>query len=236
MANIVPLYQSMLNDLIRQIESGELPEDSKLPSEQKLGEIYHVSRITVRRALTELENKQYISKKQGQGSFVLRREDENLGVRYLNVRQIIEQTEAIAKMKLLSYQLLVNEELPDMREKLDLTSDDYMYAIENMFYADDHPVFHQKIYLPYERFPSIYHSELANNGDVIPFLIKKYNLDVQFFTHSKAGLISKKNRKLFNLNVGDPLVDVYTHGIEQRKVVYYSEATVVGNLIMYITG
>ncbi|WP_236720544.1 GntR family transcriptional regulator [Lactiplantibacillus plantarum] len=59
-SKIVPLYQSMLNDLIRQIESGELVENAKLPSEQKLGEKYDVSRITVRRALAELENKDYM--------------------------------------------------------------------------------------------------------------------------------------------------------------------------------
>ncbi|MCG0891657.1 transcription regulator [Lactiplantibacillus plantarum] len=105
-SKIVPLYQSMLNDLIRQIESGELVENAKLPSEQKLGEKYDVSRITVRRALAELENKDYIYKKQGQGSFVKNKEDIDLGIHYLDVRKAIENMNAVPEIRRLKWLLL----------------------------------------------------------------------------------------------------------------------------------
>ncbi|VDG20841.1 transcription regulator [Lactobacillus plantarum] [Lactiplantibacillus mudanjiangensis] len=235
MANIVPLYQSMLNELIRQIEAGELTENSKLPSEQKLGEMYHVSRITVRRALAELERKQYIYKKQGQGSFVLKKDDTDLGVRYLNVREAISNMDAVPLVKLESFKLIVDGSESEVRKVLGLNTDDYLYQMRYMFYAGEHPVFHETVYLPFTRFPHIYNSEISHN-DLVPFLVKKYGLKAEFFTHTQAGLITKENRQTFELNVGDPLVNVQTSGIESREVMYYSRATVVGDLIMYIVG
>lgn len=233
MANILPLYQSILNELIRQIESGELAENTKLPSEQKLGEMYHVSRITVRRALSELERKQYIYKKQGQGSFVLQKDDADIGIHYLNVRQAIINMGATPKVKLEHFSLLVDGQNSTIRSELGLNADDYLYQMQYMFYADDQPVFDETVYLPFNRFPKIFRSEITNN-DLVPFLVKKYGLTADFFTHTQAGLITKDNRQLFQLNVGDPLVKVQTSGIEKQEVIFYSTATVVGDLIMYI--
>ncbi|XFE28165.1 GntR family transcriptional regulator [Listeria innocua] len=50
-----PLYQTIFNDLQTAILTGELPVDSQLPTEKELSHTYKVSRITSKRALTELE-------------------------------------------------------------------------------------------------------------------------------------------------------------------------------------
>ncbi|WP_262369585.1 GntR family transcriptional regulator, partial [Enterococcus faecium] len=50
-----PLYQTIFNDLQTAILTGELPVDSQLPTEKELSRTYKVSRITSKRALTELE-------------------------------------------------------------------------------------------------------------------------------------------------------------------------------------
>lgn len=65
-----PLYQRIYDDLKQRIQSGELPYESQLPTEKELSEIYQVSRITSKRALTELEQAGLIYRVQGRGSFV----------------------------------------------------------------------------------------------------------------------------------------------------------------------
>jgi DNA-binding LacI/PurR family transcriptional regulator len=65
-----PLYKTILNDLKKQIFSGQLPLNSQLPTEKELSEQYHVSRITSKRALTELEQAGLIYRARGKGSFV----------------------------------------------------------------------------------------------------------------------------------------------------------------------
>lgn len=54
------------------IASGELPVGARLPGELALAERYGVGRITVRRAVAELENEGLVEKRPGYGRVVLR--------------------------------------------------------------------------------------------------------------------------------------------------------------------
>jgi GntR family transcriptional regulator len=65
-----PLYRQVENDLVAQITEGYVAVGQALPPERKLCEIYAVSRITVRRALHELERKGYVQRKQGKGTII----------------------------------------------------------------------------------------------------------------------------------------------------------------------
>lgn len=233
MGHTMPLYQRMLNELMRQIESGQLPENSKLPSEQRLGELYNVSRITVRRALTELENRNYIYKKQGQGSFVMSKDESNLEISYLDVQKMIKKMGANPKIKLEKFSVNVDGTEKRARAELGLNDDDYLYSFQYLYYANDEPVFSEKVFLPFDSFPMIHKQEIVDK-DLIPFLAKRYELQAEFFSKTEASLITSKNRKIFNLNVGDPMVNVTTKGIQDGKFIYYSQSIVVGDLIMFI--
>lgn len=229
-----PLYQSMLDDLIRQIESGKLKEDKKLPSEQKLGEIYEVSRITVRRALAELERKQYIYKKQGQGSFVLSREDQNLGIRYVDTEKAIRNMGMEPHIELKQFKVIADGSEENIRQILNLDSDEYLYVIEQIYYADRKPIMLENVYLTYDRFPEIRKSEIEGN-EITPFLIKKYDLrSVHFSQYSSSSLAVAKDTKNFDINVGDPIMHIKTTGTESLKTFYYSTAQVVGTLPLFL--
>lgn len=66
----VPLYQKILEELCRRISGGVYPLGSMLPPEPKLCEEFGVSKITVRRALQELELDGLIERRQGLGNVV----------------------------------------------------------------------------------------------------------------------------------------------------------------------
>ena len=55
------------------IASGRLEDDGHLPGEQALAAGHGVSRVTVRRALAELEREGFVSRRRGAGTFVSRR-------------------------------------------------------------------------------------------------------------------------------------------------------------------
>ncbi len=52
------------------IESGEWVEHSRVPSENQLAELFECSRMTARRALTELVDNGVLERSQGLGTFV----------------------------------------------------------------------------------------------------------------------------------------------------------------------
>src|SRR5699024_586858 len=65
-----PLYTQLVEVLRDKIQSKELVPGGKLPSERELCEIYDVSRITVRNAISRAENEGLVERIQGMGTFV----------------------------------------------------------------------------------------------------------------------------------------------------------------------
>lgn len=65
------LYQKVFDDLEKKIIDGVYIINNKLPSEQELAEQYKVSVITIKRALGELKEKGYVSRKPKQGTIVI---------------------------------------------------------------------------------------------------------------------------------------------------------------------
>ena len=68
--SLIPLYQQLMEDIKASLAEGKYAPDEKIPSESELSELYHVSRITVRRAVEELCSEGYLVKKQGKGTYV----------------------------------------------------------------------------------------------------------------------------------------------------------------------
>lgn len=63
-------YQVVLDDLIDKISTNRYRPGDQLPSATVLCDQYSVSKITIKKALDELETRGYISKRRGSGSFV----------------------------------------------------------------------------------------------------------------------------------------------------------------------
>lgn len=66
----IPLYKQMINRLHEQIETGFYKPGQMIPSERALCKSYGVSRITVRRCLSEMIHNGILYRQQGRGSFV----------------------------------------------------------------------------------------------------------------------------------------------------------------------
>ncbi|MFG3409359.1 GntR family transcriptional regulator [Streptomyces sp. NPDC048142] len=66
-----PPYRQIAADLIAEIERGELPPRSPLPSEKELTERYGVARNTARSALAVLRERGLIYTVPGRGSYVV---------------------------------------------------------------------------------------------------------------------------------------------------------------------
>lgn len=68
------LYQKIYNDLSEAIQNGTYKKGSRLPSEKELSEQYGVSRITSRKALDMLMERNLVSRRPGKGTFVINTE------------------------------------------------------------------------------------------------------------------------------------------------------------------
>ena len=66
----IPLYHQIYLALKKRIQSGEFEDDTTLPGEMELCRAFGVSRITVKRALSELAAEGYVSRHRGRGTVV----------------------------------------------------------------------------------------------------------------------------------------------------------------------
>lgn len=80
---MTPKYESIRQDVLKQIRSGALRADEKLPDEGTLACEYGVSLITVRRAMSMLAQEGHIRRVRGRGSFVSRLGETGAGERVI---------------------------------------------------------------------------------------------------------------------------------------------------------
>jgi GntR family transcriptional regulator len=73
----LPLYQQLQRALRQAIESRVLGPDDALPPERDLADEFHVSRITVRKAIEGLVSEGLLVRRQGSGTFVSARVEKN---------------------------------------------------------------------------------------------------------------------------------------------------------------
>lgn len=66
----IPLYQQVIDIIKNEINSGAYKAGARIPNEFELAESYKVGRVTVRRAIEELVQQGYLTKRQGKGTFV----------------------------------------------------------------------------------------------------------------------------------------------------------------------
>lgn len=65
-----PLYEQIEIELKRLINDGKYKQGTLIASESELGREFGASRITIRRAVSDLVDQGYLVKKQGKGTFV----------------------------------------------------------------------------------------------------------------------------------------------------------------------
>lgn len=82
----------LIKQFIRQqIESGEWPENSRVPSENQLAEQFHCSRMTARRALQELSSLGVLVRTQGLGTFVAKLKSQSSMMEIRNIADEINE-------------------------------------------------------------------------------------------------------------------------------------------------
>lgn len=233
-SNTVPLYQKMMQALIHKIEIGALKENDKLPSEQELGKQFNISRITVRKALEELQNRNFIYKKQGQGSFVLERKKRNKNYRYLRIEDKIQEMGAKASSKILEFNIIADKHFLNIKEKMNLDTADYLYEIKKLYFADGQRIMYRHVFMAFDRFPEIKLDELQHE-EIIPLLNGKYDfVDGIFKSKAQAALVDKTDHKYLDAEIHDAEEIINIEGYDQNRLVFLEQDHVVGFLPMYL--
>lgn len=92
-----PLYSQIADDLRFKIISGEWGDGEKIPPELDICDIYHVSRITIRKAIDELVREGHLYRERAKGTFVLSMDHSTEKEHYTMVRSFTREMEELGK-------------------------------------------------------------------------------------------------------------------------------------------
>jgi DNA-binding GntR family transcriptional regulator len=148
----IPLYQQIANDLQRKIENNTFEPGQRLPSEHELTEEYQVSRLTVRKSIKLLLEKDLIIIQQGKGMYVkfpiIQTDIMNDVLDVQNFRGIYETLTGQGlnmKIKLVKYG---EEEISqNLAEALGCSVNTKIRTIYRLFYLKDMPIAYNITYL-----------------------------------------------------------------------------------------
>ena len=144
-----PMYMRIQQYIRTQIESGEWPADSPVPTEAELMEKFNVSRITVTTALRELVKEGLIYRIQGKGTYVAKQE-KMPGIfeiaNMISIADSLESTLLPGEHRVAGSELAYPE--PEAAAILHLDRDQKAYIIKRTKYTNEVPIAAEKLFLP----------------------------------------------------------------------------------------
>ncbi len=201
-----PLYQQLEEALLNDILKGVFPSGSKLPTENELSKMYHVSRVTVRKALQLLEDKSYIDRKVGKGTYVAEKKLQRSFTG--NVRSFTIMCEDMgmkASAEMICQKLLSPDK--KQQELMKLLQDQQILYIERIRYADTQPVMIERDYFT-DEFDFLLSEDLESQS-LYEVIRRKKNL---VFTHADRTIdivfSNASESRLLGVKQGYPLLRI----------------------------
>lgn len=161
----VPLYEKVKTALSADIRTGKYSPGGKIPTEPELEKIYGASRITIRRAVTELCQEGILNKQQGSGTFV----SEPLLHRCIVGGKVFEgftqtclSNGAKPGARVIKCELVPSSEAES--KCLKLSEGAVLLHIQRVRTANEVPIYMENIYLPYDGFGSLLDMDLNNTS------------------------------------------------------------------------
>lgn len=231
--NAIPLYLQLKNTIKGLIDSGEIQVGQKIPSEYELCDSYNISRITVRGALSELEEEGYLVKKQGKGTFaskpkLFRPLQDSVGFTESCKAAGMESSSVVLYRDVLP----LNDEL---QNDLKLEDNDKLVYIQRLRLANGEPLMVENNYYSFNQFGFLMNEPLT--GSLYELLAERKGIvcdralkNIITVTTANGELV-----KTLQVSIGAPLfVMEGIMGDENNHPVHYSLQYIIGEKYSFV--
>jgi GntR family transcriptional regulator len=175
-----PLFSRIQEYIADLILTGKLKPETKIQSEREFSEDLGVSRMTVRKALTELVNEGLLERKQGSGTYVAKPKITYDAREMVNYIQAMQRRNIATASQLLEFdEMVASRRLADI---LKIEIGNPLYRVSLLRFANRVPVILERGFFPCARFPKLEDWDLEKSS-TLDLLTSVYNI--------KPGLISQ---------------------------------------------
>ena len=206
----IPVYYQLKTILLDKIKSGEYPAGCIIPSERELSEKLGISRMTVRQAINQLATERFLVREKGKGTFVSEAKFEQRNI--MSFSETVKRQGMVPITRVLEFTEESN--CYDIKEMLDLRSDQKLFRIKRLRFADETPIAVEEVYINVDLYPGINKLDLTKS--LYELLKTNYSIDINYMDNKiEAVKASKEDRELLMLSAGIPVLKI--SGISYTK-------------------
>lgn len=152
----IPAYVMVEKAIINKIHNREFLPGEAIPSERKMADEFNVNRMTVKRAVEELEKAGYVKKRAGAGTFVTKSKNQKIDVNYADVAQNTGITATFKRVgRTVNSKVFgkgIVEESRYLCHRLGMKTIGPVWGLHRVRCTEDIPFAVEYTYLPYEMF------------------------------------------------------------------------------------
>jgi GntR family transcriptional regulator len=213
----LPLYKEVKRLLTQSLAEGEWQPGVALPSETRLGERYHVSIGTVRKAIDELVAERILVRHQGRGTFVAGHNARRTLFHFFHIVPAVGGKEQ-PEIELLSFERAKAN--GDSAERLNILRGATVFRIRNLLRLHGKPVVLDEIILSVERFPRLSEKVFRERDSTIYQLYQeRYGINVvRSAERLSAALANRSSAKLLGIPAGSPLLRIRRTALTYHNV------------------
>lgn len=215
----MPLYLQVAKLMRHKIESQEWPFGEQIPTLDKLAEEYEVSRITLRAALTQLENEGIVRRTRGLGTFVAKDLSAQRWFKLPNNFDELVDTVGNLKIRLLSIQ----GEERKLAPALDFGSVGPAYEhMRRVHYYNDEPYCLIDLYVAKDIFDA--DPQGFRLRPAVQQLVSMPGIEVAHGRQiMRITVCDEETAPHLDIGVGDPIADVCRSLLdEHERIIYYA--------------
>ena len=144
--SVIPLYHQLKQRLNARIQSGEWKPGDKIDSENRLMDIFHVSRNTAKKAIDELVQEGSLFKVQGKGTFVSRPKFEQSLSGFYSFSRVLREKGLHPTDRVLEVKEVTPSE--SVRIGLQLAPGENVIEMKRLRCANDEPIILESSFMP----------------------------------------------------------------------------------------
>lgn len=199
----VPLYYQLKEIFRSWISSGKFDSDGRFPSEAELQQRFGVSRMTVRRALSELVNEGFLIREQGRGSFVVRPRVQDQLRRLTSFTEDMQLRGLSTESRILDFRVLHDQEVA---RKMGIPEDEELVQLRRLRLVEGEAIAIQNAFVRHRFCPGIVDRGLAD-GSLYKTLEEGYGLRLgRALQTVEAKPADEYEAKLLKLEIGQPVL------------------------------
>ena len=200
----VPLYVQIADSLLEQIATGRLSPDQQLPSERELSKQLKVSRVTLRAALSVLDNKGLLVRRPGDGTYIAKPKIDRQAAKLVPFTKSMSSRGYQASARLIIFEYRLAEVSVADRLKIPVSAP--VYYFQRLRFINQNPVLLETCSIPVRRFSNLEDYDIENRS-TYEILETEYGIAAHHSQQSlEAVAATEFEAELLGIDPGAPLM------------------------------